>query len=93
MPPLPCMLVCPFVSANRTRDRGCSKHPVFPVPSISMEGQTKTQSSDVSRRENAKVYSALKIESEHSSVVPANAGTHSHRPELFCEVVVICLFQ
>src|SRR6266545_3488192 len=31
--PLPCMLVCTFVSANRTRDRGCSKHPVFPVPS------------------------------------------------------------
>ena len=33
MLPLPCMLVCIFVCANRTRDRGCSKHPVFPVPS------------------------------------------------------------
>jgi hypothetical protein len=32
---LPCMLVCIFFSANRTRDRGCSKHPVFPAPSIS----------------------------------------------------------
>src|SRR4051794_28745517 len=31
--PLPCMLVCRFVCANRTRDRGCSKHPVFPAPS------------------------------------------------------------
>src|SRR5206468_8884165 len=30
---LPCMLVCIFVSANRTRDRGCSKHPIFPAPS------------------------------------------------------------
>ena len=30
---LPCMLVCIFFSANRTRDRGCSKHPVFPAPS------------------------------------------------------------
>src|SRR3954470_16938392 len=29
---LPCMLVCSFVCANRTRDRGCSKHPVFPAP-------------------------------------------------------------
>jgi hypothetical protein len=29
------MLVCSFVCANRTRDRGCSKHPVFPAPSIS----------------------------------------------------------
>jgi hypothetical protein len=25
--------VCIFFSANRTRDRGCSKHPVFPTPS------------------------------------------------------------
>jgi hypothetical protein len=33
MLPLPCMLVCTFVCANRTRDRGCSKHPVFPAPS------------------------------------------------------------
>src|SRR5215207_3960950 len=36
---LPCMLVCSFVSANRTRDRGCSKHPVFPVPSVFEEGK------------------------------------------------------
>src|SRR5438309_9597016 len=35
MLPLPCMLVCTFVCANRTRDRGCSKHPVFPAPSVS----------------------------------------------------------
>ena len=35
---LPCMLVCSFVSANRTRDRGCSKHPVFPAPSNFEEG-------------------------------------------------------
>src|SRR5690349_4379870 len=35
MLPLPCMLVCTFVCANRTRDRGCSKHPVFPAPSMS----------------------------------------------------------
>src|SRR6187399_1376240 len=37
---------CAFLfCANRTRDRGCSKHPVFPAPSISMKGQTKMQSS------------------------------------------------
>ena len=28
------MLVCSLFSANRTRDRGCSAHPVFPAPSI-----------------------------------------------------------
>src|SRR6185503_20962243 len=37
--PLPCMLVCSFVCANRTRDRGCSKHPVFPAPSLLREGE------------------------------------------------------
>src|SRR5947208_11792537 len=39
MLPLPCMLVCIFVCANRTRDRGCSKHPVFPAPSLLEEGE------------------------------------------------------
>src|SRR5256885_15237758 len=38
--PLPCMLVCPFVCANRTRDRGCSKHPVFPAPSQQEAGSS-----------------------------------------------------
>jgi hypothetical protein len=42
---LPCMLVCSFVCANRTRDRGCSKHPVFPVPSIFEKGKKKMQTS------------------------------------------------
>ena len=51
--PLPCMLVCSFVCANRTRDRGCSKHPVFPAPSIFEEGKTKMQTSGDQRREIA----------------------------------------
>src|SRR5215218_702762 len=38
---LPCMLVCSFVCANRTRDRGCSKHPVFPAPSISKRAKRR----------------------------------------------------
>src|SRR5215203_6240234 len=38
---LPCMLVCSFVSANRTRDRGCSKHAVFPAPSDLQEGKRR----------------------------------------------------
>ena len=32
------MLVCTFLCALRTRDRGCSAHPVFPAPFISWEG-------------------------------------------------------
>ena len=40
MLPLPCMLVCRFLFAqNRTRDRGCSKHPVFPAPSEQAGGK------------------------------------------------------
>jgi len=33
-----CMLVCAFAMCTGTRDRGCSKHPVFPAPSIQEEG-------------------------------------------------------
>jgi hypothetical protein len=29
-----CMLVCVFLCTYCTRDRGCSKHPAFPAPSI-----------------------------------------------------------
>jgi hypothetical protein len=55
---LPCMLVCSFVCANRTRDRGCSKHPVFPAPS-DRRGQKKMQASGDQRREIANAYSEL----------------------------------
>src|SRR6266542_2198122 len=50
------MLVCAFLCANCTRDRGCSVHPVFPAPSNFRGGQTKLQTSGVIRRENAKSY-------------------------------------
>ncbi|MEH2524467.1 hypothetical protein V1288_002376 [Bradyrhizobium sp. AZCC 2176] len=56
MLPLPCMLVCSFVCANRTRDRGCSKHPVFPAPLFS-ERANEMQTSGALRREIAKSYS------------------------------------
>jgi hypothetical protein len=50
--PLPCMLVCILFSANRTRDRGCSKHPVFPAPSSFQEGKrrSKPRAQRVARR-------------------------------------------
>ena len=57
--PLPCMLVCSFVCANRTRDRGCSKHPVFPAPSNFEGGKTKMQNSGETRREIANPYSVV----------------------------------
>ena len=33
------MLVCSLLGTNRTRDRGCSAHPVFPAPSIEEGGK------------------------------------------------------
>jgi hypothetical protein len=53
--PLPCMLVCAFVCATGTRDRGCSAHPAFPAPSLFRRGTTNLQSSGKSCRENGHV--------------------------------------
>src|SRR4029079_11153358 len=55
---------CPVCSCallfahNRTRDRGCSKHPVFPAPSEQAGGSVMQTSGD-QRRENAKSYSVV----------------------------------
>jgi hypothetical protein len=38
------MLVCAFLCASGTRDRGCSAHPAFPAPSF-REGEMVTQTS------------------------------------------------
>src|SRR5687768_8020979 len=40
--PLTCMLVCAFLCALCTRDRGCSAHPAFPAPSI-LRGTTNLE--------------------------------------------------
>ena len=54
-----CMLVCTFVCANRTRDRGCSEHPVFPAPSISRGREVDGKPRANSRREIADTYSPV----------------------------------
>src|SRR6266496_4799796 len=51
--PVVTMLVC-FV-LFRTRGCGCSEHPAFPAPSVSL-GERFLQDSDASRREIAKSY-------------------------------------
>ncbi len=56
MLPLPCMLVCTFVCANRTRDRGCSQHPVFPAPSDQEGGKFQPNLAQM-MREIANAYS------------------------------------
>src|SRR5215207_8500499 len=69
MLPLPCMLVCSFVCANRTRDRGCSKHPVFPAPSIFEEGRRRRKPRAITSREG-----------ETMSTVSASAAKQSISP-------------
>ena len=49
-----CMLVCVFLCAICTRDRGCSVHPVFPAPSV-FEGNF-LNNSGASCREMADAY-------------------------------------
>jgi len=56
MPPLPCMLVCAFSSANCTRDRGCSVHPAFPAPLVFRGGRKRRKARAHFSRENAGAY-------------------------------------
>src|SRR5437868_4930009 len=81
MLPLPCMLVCTFVCANRTRDRGCSKHPVFPAPSDKEGGKlpSKPRAQCAARMRGHILYRDY-----FHTVVPANAGTHTPRRTLPC---------
>src|SRR4029079_4717283 len=59
MLPLPCMLVCRSCYAqNRTRDRGCSKHPVFPAPS-DFRARSIRQTSGETGREIAASHSTV----------------------------------
>src|SRR5215207_7746566 len=70
---LPCMLVCSFVCANRTRDRGCSKHPVFPAPST-LFGRAKDDANlGRLRRENANSHSVVIVRGGGRSSIPEAA--------------------
>src|SRR5215208_6053760 len=51
------MLVCSFVSANRTRDRGCSKHPVFPAPSDKEGGKLIANLGQIMPRDRGCIFS------------------------------------
>ncbi len=88
-----------FCCALCTRDRGCSEHPVFPAPSTFVGGKFKSKPRAKPRREIAKVCRLFEIEirklpsSLPSAQLRTGAGTHNHRPELFYEVGVACLFQ
>ena len=64
-----CMLVCAFLSASCTRDRGCSRHPAFPAPSDSQEGTSK-QASGATRREIVVSHSVVIVREGGRSSIP-----------------------
>ena len=65
-----CMLVCALPCAHCTRDRGCSKHPAFPAPSVLRERNfSKARTQFVSR------------ERETVSTVIASAAKQSMVPQ------------
>jgi hypothetical protein len=59
-----CMLVCVFLCTYCTRDRGCSKHPAFPAPSLEEE---PSQNSGASRPRGENAY-------EIGSAIPGTWG-------------------
>src|SRR5216683_4232197 len=64
------MLVCAFLCATCTRDRGCSAHPAFPAPSM-IEGtdrSSKARANHAARRRTR--ICCLKMEPEIVFVVP-----------------------
>src|SRR6266852_8064364 len=64
------MLVCAFLCATCTRDRGCSAHPAFPAPSM-IEGtdrSSKARANHAARRRTRTC--CLKMEPEIVFVVP-----------------------
>jgi hypothetical protein len=82
MLPLPCMLVCSFVCANRTRDRGCSKHPVFPVPSEQEGGKLQANLGRITSRECETVSTVI------ASAAKQSMFRHKERMDCFAEPVI-----
>jgi hypothetical protein len=64
-----CMLVCAFLSASCTRDRGCQPAPGIPC-ALSFSRANFKQASGVMRRENAKLCQAVIASEAKQSIVP-----------------------
>src|SRR5205823_13639014 len=89
MLPLPCMLVCSFVCANRTRDRGCSKHPVFPAPSLLEEGNQDANLGRNAPRDRESVFRRMGGWSEAIPIAtPAGVDGYRFAPSILRTVIV-----
>ena len=56
-----------FVCANRTRDRGCSKHPVFPAPSDFEEGKRRCKPRANASRDREGISTSLRAQRSNPS--------------------------
>ena len=52
-----CMLVCAFLRKHCTRDRGCSKHPAFPAPSVLRDKGSCKPRAQIAPREGEVIFS------------------------------------
>jgi hypothetical protein len=71
--PLTCMLVCAFLCATGTRDRGCSAHPAFPAPSVLKRDNEFGNNSGKPCRENADACHAVIASEAKQSIFPLAA--------------------
>src|SRR3981081_1697355 len=79
------MLVCVFVCAFCTRDRGCSAHPVFLRPPISESGTSMAKLARNMRRDREAASGECALESEWSrrrSELPNNYRPQSKQAAL-----------
>src|SRR5438045_1918748 len=93
MLPLPCMLVCIFVCANRTRDRGCSKHPVFPAPSLLEEGKPRCKPRAQCVARSRKCITSLKLDQKSLSSSLRKQGPITTGRNWFMRSLLSCHFQ
>src|SRR5262245_28019873 len=76
------MLVCSFLSAIGTRDRGCSAHPAFPAPSPFDEGQRIWKARAKTCRENVFARHSGARRSRELWCAIAHLRIHNHRSSL-----------
>ena len=77
-----CMLVCAFAMCTGTRDRGCSKHPVFPAPSIQEEGNEVANLGRNAPRDRGGVDDGCHYLARSPDEAQRNPGPLQHRPGL-----------
>src|SRR5437016_1809688 len=83
------MLVCVFLCAVCTRDRGCGAHPVFPAPSFLVGGKFQNKNSRGTRGEI--VRSCLKLTTVIASEAKQSIVPQKGRMDCFASLAMTML--